>query len=235
MGLAPEFFVLLGIDIFLGMSLLCALLDRDFPSRLQYLFQAAGLVGLAELFLNMGTSGRGLSDPIRFWINIIYLSTALATIIGLDIYLAAIKRKLTLATTFTGAVTVPAVMISVFFVYSYTMSGGDVSFNLTSATIIATTALGSGLSVLGFLRQVLHRMTRAHPTAGNSSELHPATNVPDTPPLPLDAPSHEGGTPLRTIGGFSFKLKSDSNDDWENSGLGNSPESKDETQGNNDE
>jgi len=37
MGLLTEFFMLLGIDIFLAMSLLSALLDKELPSTLQYL------------------------------------------------------------------------------------------------------------------------------------------------------------------------------------------------------
>ena len=46
MGLVPEFFVFLGIVIFLAMSLLSALLDDDVPSRLQYFLQIAAIVGL---------------------------------------------------------------------------------------------------------------------------------------------------------------------------------------------
>jgi len=48
MGLVPEFFVFLGIVIFLAMSLLSALLDRDLPSLLQYFFQIAAIVGFGE-------------------------------------------------------------------------------------------------------------------------------------------------------------------------------------------
>ncbi|HEX4919721.1 MAG TPA: hypothetical protein VFV92_03175, partial [Candidatus Bathyarchaeia archaeon] len=75
MALAPEFFVLLGIDIFLAESIICALLDRQLSSILQYLFQAAGAGGLAELFL-----GQGLISSTRVWAGIIYLAFALSSL-----------------------------------------------------------------------------------------------------------------------------------------------------------
>src|SRR5229473_223238 len=39
MGLLPEFFTLLGIEIFAAMSLVSVILDRDIPSSVQWLFQ----------------------------------------------------------------------------------------------------------------------------------------------------------------------------------------------------
>src|SRR5689334_181272 len=44
-ALVPEFFTLLGIEIFLGISVLSGLLDRQLPSRLQYIFQGLGGLG----------------------------------------------------------------------------------------------------------------------------------------------------------------------------------------------
>src|SRR5438093_256784 len=60
MGLLPEFFMLLGIDIFLAMSLLSALLDKELPSTLQYLFQGAAIIGLGQLFINQGYVNTGV-------------------------------------------------------------------------------------------------------------------------------------------------------------------------------
>jgi len=82
MGLVPEFFVFLGIVIFLAMSLLSALIDDDVPSRLQYFLQIAAIVGLGELLMS-----QGLVNLTRFWASIVYLVSALSSVVGLNIYL----------------------------------------------------------------------------------------------------------------------------------------------------
>ncbi len=54
MGLLPEFFTLLGIEIFAAMSLVSVLLDRDIPSSVQWLFQGAAGLGLGQLVVTEG-------------------------------------------------------------------------------------------------------------------------------------------------------------------------------------
>ena len=84
MGLLPEFFMMLGIDIFLAMSLLTALLDNDFPQSLQYLFQGGAIPGLGQLFISQGFITNGIftrdpADVTRFWISVVYSSAPSAT------------------------------------------------------------------------------------------------------------------------------------------------------------
>jgi hypothetical protein len=162
LGLLPEFFMLLGIDIFLAMSLLSALLDDEMPSSLQYLFQGAALLGLGQMFVSRGFIEVGIfaadpSDVTRFWISIVYLASAVSNVIGLNVYLAAIRRKFTLASTFSGTVTVPTAMTSLIFVASFVDTRGEVSLTPTTGMILAVAALVSGLSILGFLRQAVKR------------------------------------------------------------------------------
>src|SRR6266436_748160 len=72
MGLLPEFFTLLGIEIFAAMSLVSVLLDRDIPSSAQWLFQGAAGLGLGQLVVTEGFGTSSVIDASRFWISIFY-------------------------------------------------------------------------------------------------------------------------------------------------------------------
>src|SRR5438093_12398685 len=130
MGLVPEFFIVLGIFIFLAMSFLSALLDDDLPSILQYLFQGAAAVGpglllMNQAFINGGILSRAPGDPTRFWISIVYLSSAVSVVAGLNVYLAIVRRKMALSSAFSGTVTVPTFMISAIVVASVPGTRGE--------------------------------------------------------------------------------------------------------------
>lgn len=201
--------MLLGIDIFLAMSLLSALMDDDLPSTVQYLFQGAAVLGLGQLFISQGfiTSGifaRDPSDPTRFWISVIYLASAVSNVIGLNIYLAAVRRKMALASTFSGTVTVPTVMTSAFFLSSFVGTGGEVSFTPATIGILGISALVTGLSVFGFLRQASKHISPQQGTrgtqptppvsTGSGVQTPPASSPPNVPGivLPFRLPTGQG-------------------------------------------
>ncbi len=183
MGLLPEFFMLLGIGIFLAMSLLSALLDEDTPSSLQYLFQGAAIVGLGLLFMsqgfiNTGILGRNPSDPTRFWVSVVYLSSAVSNVVGLNVYLTVVRRKMALASAFSGTLTVPIFMISALFVSSFLGSGGEVSFTPATIMMLAVAALVIGLSMFGFLREASKHISNA-PGGRGSSPTGPVSMSPE--------------------------------------------------------
>ncbi|HZD13019.1 MAG TPA: hypothetical protein VE177_05820, partial [Candidatus Binatus sp.] len=60
MGLLPEFFIVLGIAIFLVMSLIIVLFDLDVHSLIPYLFQGAAVIGLIQLFTTQGFINSGV-------------------------------------------------------------------------------------------------------------------------------------------------------------------------------
>src|SRR2546427_498698 len=158
MGLVPEFFIVLGIFIFLAMSFLSALLDDDLPSILQYLFQGAAAVGLGLLlmnqaFINGGILSRAPGDRARFWISIVYLASAVSFVAGLNVYLAIVRRKMALSSAFSGAVTVPTFMISAILVSSFLGTGGGASFSPATIFVLAVSGFVISLSVFGFLRE----------------------------------------------------------------------------------
>jgi branched-subunit amino acid transport protein len=148
LALAPEFFVLLGVNIFLASSIVSALLDRHLPSILQYLFQGAAGAGLGELLL-----GQGLNGPTRVWAGIVYLAFALSSLVGVNIRLAIVRRRMNIASIFSQMLTVPVVMISALLLSSFLENGGELVFSTASIVTIAVAVLVANLSIFGLLRE----------------------------------------------------------------------------------
>src|SRR2546425_10571068 len=111
MGLLPEFFTLLGIEIFAAMSLVSVLLDRDIPSSAQWLFQGAAALGLGQLVVTEGFGTSSVIDARRFWISIFYLALSVCSVAGLNVYLAAVRRQTARAWVFCGPLTTPTVTV----------------------------------------------------------------------------------------------------------------------------
>ena len=193
MGLVPEFFVFLGIVIFLAMSLLSALIDDDVPSRLQYFLQIAAIVGLGELLMS-----QGLVNLTRFWVSIVYLVSALSSVVGLNVYLWVRRRKMDMASTFSETVTVPILMISAVFIYSFIGDGGEVSFSPAAIVTLAVLVLVTSLSIFGFLRELSGHITKV-------------------PGAPFSSPTGEALTSLGTSGTGLVLPPSLQGKEWEES------------------
>lgn len=116
--LLPEFFAFLGVDIFVAMSLLTCLFDDHFPKTLPYFFQAAAIGGYVHILISRG-SIVAFGDFMRFWYCFLYLAVGLAALIALNVYLAVIKKRWTVAKVFSGAVVFPAIFVSTYFVSAY--------------------------------------------------------------------------------------------------------------------
>jgi len=111
----PEFFALLGIDVFLAISLITCLLDRRFPKAIPYIYQVAALAGFAHLLVSKEFI-TVFGDYMRFWYSLVYLVIALGNIIAVNVYIAVQKGLWRLARVFLGIVTFPIVLVSIFFV-----------------------------------------------------------------------------------------------------------------------
>jgi hypothetical protein len=116
--LLPEFFAFLGVDIFVAMSLLTCLFDEHFPKTLPYVFQAAAVGGYVHILISRG-SFVAFGDFMRFWYCFLYMAVGLASLIALNVYLAMVKKRWTVAKVFSGAVVFPAIFISTYFVSVY--------------------------------------------------------------------------------------------------------------------
>jgi len=122
-SILPEFFALLSVDIFLLLSLLTCLLDERFPKAVPYIYQIAALIGFGHLLVSREFLTL-FGEYMRFWYNFFYLLVALGNITAINLYLAVEKKMWTLAKAWSGAVTFPIIVISLFFVSNYSYLQG---------------------------------------------------------------------------------------------------------------
>jgi hypothetical protein len=201
-ALAPEFFVLLGISIFLAVSIFSALLDRHLSSILQYLFQGAAVAGLGELLLSQGLPG-----ATRVWAGIFYVAFALSSLVGMNIRLAIVRREMNIASIFSQMMTVPVVMISALFLSSFLENGGELVFVPASIVTIAVLVLVADLSIFGLLREYSrHGSIRRGGLVPFSTS--PALSTGDVGP---------GLGMQRSVKDLALRHHSDQGEDWEES------------------
>jgi hypothetical protein len=117
-SLMPEFFMLLGIDLFLATSLLTAVLDKYLPDKLSYLYQLIALAGFGQLLVTREFM-TSFPDYMRFWYSFIYLAIAASNVTALNVYLYFHKKARTLGRLFTAFATAPTLIISSMFLYNY--------------------------------------------------------------------------------------------------------------------
>lgn len=156
--LQPEFFALLGIDLFLAISLLTCLLDRHFPWQLPYLYQLAALAGFGQLLVSKEFIAI-FGEYMRFWYSFLYLIVALGNIIGVNVYLGVMKKLLSYAKVFMFTITFPALSLVIFFLSSYSAIAvhplvivPQMSWESTFIAIVAFDTLVVGLGTYIFFK-----------------------------------------------------------------------------------
>jgi len=142
--LLPEFFLFLGIDFFVALALLCCIMDY-FRRSVAYLFEAAAVIGYVNLLMSQQFLSF-FSEYMRFAYCFLYLTLALASVIGINFYLVIFKKALSTAKLFAGAITLPTVLISAFF---FSLYGKDVSYTLTAALLSCAIVFGTAIGFLG--------------------------------------------------------------------------------------
>jgi hypothetical protein len=153
----PEFFALLGIDVFLAISLVSCLLDRRFPKAIPYIYQAAALFGFAHLLVSKEFITI-FGDYMRFWYSFIYLVVALGNVVAVNVYFAFQKELWKLARFFLGIVTFPIVLVSIFFVLDYADSGAPSALLFprlpleTISLVLVASAVFLGIGIAASLR-----------------------------------------------------------------------------------
>jgi len=158
-AIMPEFFALIGIDIFLLLSLLTCLLEDRFPKVVPYIYQIAALIGFGHLLVSREFLSL-FGEYMRFWYNFFFLFVALSNIVALNLYLAVERKSWALAKAWSGAVTFPITMIAVFFVSNYSYLQG-VEFPILILQIgLVVSAVVMGVSISLFLSPELFEKLR---------------------------------------------------------------------------
>ena len=147
-AILPEFFALLSIDVFLLLSLLSCILEDRFPKALPYVYQIAALIGFGHLLVSREFLVI-FGEYMRFWYNFFYLLVALGNIVAVNLYLAVEKKMWALAKAWSGAVTFPLTLISVFFVsnYSYLQGAEFPTLILQVGLVISAVLMGVSVSI----------------------------------------------------------------------------------------
>ena len=200
----PEFFTLLGIEIFSASSFVSALLDRDIPSPTPWLFQGAAAAGLIELLASQGFVNAGFTDLTRFWISIFYLTISLCSLGSLNVYIATVTRSTSLASIFSGTITVPAIIISGLFISAY-LNSADVGFTPVTIAILTVPGIAIGLSRFKTRRRTSDPIkpinTQLKPEASQKETESPVPTITaeTTPEAPPESPSIFEPLDLQTI------------------------------------
>jgi hypothetical protein len=145
--LPPEVFTLIGINLFLVLSLLTHLLGNRFPKALPYIYQVAALFGLGYLVVSKAFLVQ-VEESTRFWYSFAYLTTAVTNVVATNFYVAAEKRLWTIAKAWFGAFSFPSILAAVFFVVQYgSMQGSIFSLTPRIGLVVLAFAVGIGLTV----------------------------------------------------------------------------------------
>ena len=194
------------------MSLLIALFDLDMPPLLPYLFQGAAVIGLVQLFMsqtfiNTGILSRASTDGTRLSLSVAYLTSAVSTVVGLNVYLAVVRRKMALASAISGTLTMPIFTISALFVSSIIGSGGEVVLSPATLVIVAVLMLGVNFGMFWLQRQASRNIANV-PGGQGLSPTGPSSMPPNAPAIGLPSSVETAGLPLDLR---SMRVK----DDWE--------------------
>ena len=128
------------------LSLLSCLLDDRLPKAIPYIYQIAALAGYGHLLISKEFFVI-FGEYMRFWYSFMYLGVALSNIVAVNIYFAVAKRRWTLAKIWSGSVTFPTIVVSMFFVSNYTFVQGVAVPLLTLQIGLVVSAVVMGVSI----------------------------------------------------------------------------------------
>jgi hypothetical protein len=114
----PQFFILLGIDIFLGGSIGTILFDTNFPTGLPYIMEFAALAGFGQLLLDPQYLS-GYPEEIQFYYSAAFLTLALFSVLTVNTYVVLVKGNRVAGAFLAIMVTLPSVLSSIYFVSAY--------------------------------------------------------------------------------------------------------------------
>jgi hypothetical protein len=153
--LLPEFFLFLGIDLFVALALLTCVMEH-FNRLISYLYEAAAVFGYVNMFMSREFIA-SFGEYMRFSYSFLYLALALANIIGINIYLLVSKKSWGMAKVFASCVTFPTVLISTFFFSLYCK---DATYVLTAALMSSAMVLGVGIAFLVIPEKIKEKLER---------------------------------------------------------------------------
>lgn len=114
----PQFFILLGVDIFLGGSVVAVVFDEHFPTGLPYVLDFAALVGLVQLALTPQYL-TGYPVEMQFYYSVAYAVAANLAIVGCNLYVTFVRGRWMAGGAFGVTATIPSALATPFFISAY--------------------------------------------------------------------------------------------------------------------
>ncbi|MGD0159580.1 MAG: hypothetical protein ABSB89_04710 [Candidatus Bathyarchaeia archaeon] len=148
----PELFALVGVFLFLALSLLTYLGEDRFPKKLPYIYQVAAFFGLLSLVASRFVFP-GLGESTRLWYCYGYLIAVLVNVIGTNIYLTVPKRQYKTSRKWSAVVTFPSILISSYLVAQYGLSQASLVSSIEQITVVVScVAMATCAGILVFKR-----------------------------------------------------------------------------------
>jgi len=114
----PQFFILLGIDILLGGSVMTVLFDEHYPAGLPYILDFGALVGFIQLVLVPGYL-TGYPPEVQFYYSMAYAVVAITAVLCSNLYVAIIRGKRAIGAVFSIAATLPSLLAAIYFASAF--------------------------------------------------------------------------------------------------------------------
>ena len=142
---APEFLILLGVDIFLGGSILTVLLDKHFPTALPYILDAAAMIGFGELLTGPSII-TNIAPQLQFYYSFTYAMISVMALFALNLYLLFMRRRPYESAMLGVFATVPSALGILYFTSAF-VNGLSISLPLVPVIPIGGVYIMFGLSV----------------------------------------------------------------------------------------
>lgn len=113
----PELFILVGVNIFVALSLLSSIFDEPFPTATPYIFQVAALTGFGQIWASFTFLYSFME--VRFWCSMLYLFVVVIGVAAVNLYIAINRRLVNAAGVLLGAFTIPTILIFFLLVSAY--------------------------------------------------------------------------------------------------------------------
>jgi len=155
----PQLFALVGVFLFLALSLLTYPGEDRFPKKLPYIYQVAAFFGLLILVVNRFVLPE-LEESTRLWYCYGYLVAVLANIIGTNVYLTVPKRQYKTSRNWSAVVTFPSILISTYFVAEYGFTQTSLMPSIEQITVLVSCAAIATCAGILFSKRISHALFR---------------------------------------------------------------------------
>jgi hypothetical protein len=114
----PQFFVLLGIDIFLGGSIATVAFDENFPAGLPYILDFGALAGFIQLVIGPSYIS-GYPPEMQFYYCAAFTVIAVVSVLACNLFVILIRGRKVIGGVLAVGATMPSILATFYFISAY--------------------------------------------------------------------------------------------------------------------